>query len=167
MGSFSIALYFRLSKGHSCWGLFLLVSMPVLACRDRVTIVMAPLPECDWAVVPCPHGCPGFFQRHSPQQSPSSNHLRPEAMSPESTEVFALGFLSNVPLQFLATIHSGELASLSVVCRATTWKSVWFSLHLDCHRSVALPWQPQMLPICPNWLPLMWGSHPYFSCPTA
>ena len=153
MESFSTALYFRLSECHPCWGLFPLVSMPVLACRGRVTIVMAALPACGWAVVPCLHGCPAFLQRHSPWQSPPSHPLRPETISPESTAVFALGLLSNAPFQLLATIHSGELASLSRVCKAATWKSVWvltpFRLSWICCFTLQ---QPQILPLCPKQL---------------
>ena len=42
-------------------------------------MVMAPPPMCDSAVSPCFHGCPGFFHRHFPPQSPPSHPLHPSS----------------------------------------------------------------------------------------
>lgn len=116
--------------------------------------------------MPCLHGCPAFLQRHSPWQSPPSHPLRPETISPESTAVFALGLLSNAPFQLLATIHSGELASLSRVCKAATWKSVWVLtpfrlLQISCFTLTAsnAPCLSELLDLDVGISPLLQLSH--------
>ena len=47
----------------------------MLACGERVAIVMAPPPNS--AVSPCFHGCPAFLHRYFPPQSPPLPPLNP------------------------------------------------------------------------------------------
>ena len=47
-------------------GSFSIGQLQVLTCGEREPTMMGPPPLCDSAVVPCLHGCPAFFKRHSP-----------------------------------------------------------------------------------------------------
>ena len=114
LGSFSIAWHIRHLKGHPLWGLSLLVSCwcwhVARGYRDGST------PTHDSAVLPCFHGCPAFFQRHSAPQSPPSHPLQP---SPHSQQQASLWKCSPIPkLQLPDTMCSRGLASLSGLCRA-------------------------------------------------
>ena len=52
-----------------------IVQLPMLACGERDTMVMAPPPMHDSAVSPCSHGYLAFLHRHFPPQSPPSHPL--------------------------------------------------------------------------------------------
>ena len=87
---------------------------------------------CDSAVLPCFRGCPAFLHRHFLPQSPPSHPLDLSLCSQQQP---LLWDCSTIPkLQLPAVAPSRGPASLSGVCMAAA-RTVWFSLHLGCHRS--------------------------------
>ena len=109
VGSYSVAQCVRcltasLLFSYCCWRV------------GREAMVMAPPPTCDSAVSPGFHGCPAFFHRHFPPQSPPSHPLDPSLHSPQQPSPWDC---STIPkLQFPATAPSRGSASLSGVCMA-------------------------------------------------
>ena len=88
LGSYSVDQHVRHLKGHPGWGSYSvvqcvrclmglpsIVQLPMLVCRKRDTMVMAPPLTRDSAVSPCFHGCLAFLHQHFPPQSPPSHPL--------------------------------------------------------------------------------------------
>ena len=122
---------------------------------------MAPSTTCGSAVSPCFHGCPAFLPRHFPPQSPPSHPLHPSLHSKQQPLPWDCSTIPKLQLQ--ATVPSREPAYLSRVCMAPT-RIVWFSFHLDCHRSVVSLSALNVSPLTQTISP-MWGSFSCFSPP--
>ena len=138
------------SKGHPLWGL-----SPLVRCQcqhvGRESAVRTPPHACDSAVFPCLYGCLAFLQVHSLLRSPPSHPLR---LSPQNKQQSLPWGCSPIPMLQLPATYSGGLVSLSMVCRAMAWivRVVLTPLRLSQISCFTL-WKPQMLSLCPNWLP--------------
>ena len=138
-------------KGPHSLRSFSVGKLPAYACGDREATMMTPPPVHDSAILPCLHGGPTFLQRLSLQQSPPSHPLGPSPHN--STAVLNLGLLSIPMLQCPGSMCPRECPCLGHVERQHRL-SVWFSLHSDCHRSVAsLSNSPKCLSSVPNNCP--------------
>ena len=117
--------------------------------RERETLVMAPPPMHESAVLPCFHGFP-------PQAFPTtiSSLTSPQSISPQSTAALPWDCSTIPKLHLSAIAPSREPMSLSNVCVAAA-RTVWFSFHLGCHRSAvslsALNVSPLTHTIAPMW----------------
>ena len=97
-------------------GLPSIVQLPMLVCRKRDTMVMAPPLTRDSAVSPCFHGCPAFLHRRFPPQSPPSHPLHLSLRSQQQPLPYDC---STIPkLQLPADVPSRGPESLSRVCTA-------------------------------------------------
>ena len=131
-------------------------------CGEREAVVMDPPATHDSAVLPCFHGCLAFLHRHLSPQSPPSHPLYLSLHSPQQLLPWDC---STIPkLQLPAAAPSRGPASLSRVCMAGA-RTVWFSFHLGCHRSVISPSDLNVSRLTQT-IALMWGSDPCFSSPT-
>ena len=96
VGSNSVVRHISHLKEHPGWGSYSIVLCQELEgpsslsfscqcwhCGERETLVMAPSPRHESAVLPCFHGCPAFLHRHFPPQSPPSHPLSPSLHSPQ------------------------------------------------------------------------------------
>ena len=126
---------------------------------------MTPHPACDSAVVPCLHGFQALLQKHSLWPYLLSCLLLPSLWSEKQSSPWDC---SPIPtLQLPAITRSSGLAFLSGVCRVTSQiVCVGLTLFRLSHISCFTLQQFWMLPLGPNWLPQMWGSHRCFSFPT-
>ena len=104
----------------------------MLACGGREAMVMALPPMCDSGISSCFHSCPAFLHRHFLPQSPPWPPLNlclcsQQQPSPQdhSTLPNPAASPSRVPLS-LSRVYMVEV------------RTVWFSLHLGCHRSAVL-----------------------------
>ena len=104
----------------------------MLACGVREAVVMPPPPTRDSAESPCLHGCPAFLHWHFPPQSPPSHPLNPSLHSEQQSSPWDCSTIPKLQLQ--ATAPSRGPVFLPRVCMASA-RTVWFSLHLGCHRS--------------------------------
>ena len=135
-----------------CWGMG----------RERLLWWWFQPPTHDSAVSPCFHGCPAFLHRHFPTQSPPSHPLNPSLHSRQ--QPLPWDHFTVPKLQLPATAPSMGPASLSRVCMAAA-RTVWFSLHLGCHRSAVSLSALNVSPLTQTIAP-MWGSDPCFGFPT-
>ena len=134
-----------------------------MACGEREAMVMGPPRTCDSAVSPGFHGCPAFFHRHFPPQSPPSHPLDPSLHSPQQPSPWDC---STIPqLQFPAAAPSRRPIFLSGV-RMAAARSVSFSFHLGCHSSAVSLSALNVSPPLTQTIAPMWGSDPSFSSPT-
>ena len=108
------------------------------------------------ALLPC---CPAFPHRHFPLQSPPSHSFDLSLHSQQQPLPWDCSTI--LKLQFLATVPSRALASLSRVC-VTVSRAVWFSFHLGCHRP-AVSLSALNVPPLTQTIAQMWGSDPCFS----
>ena len=94
----------------------LLFSCLKLACGEREAMVMTSPLMGDSAVSPCFHGCPAFFHRHFPPQSPLSHPVHSSLHSQQQRLPWDC---STIPkFQLPATAPSRGPESLSRVCMA-------------------------------------------------
>ena len=111
LGSYSVVQCVR-----CLMGLPSIVQLPMLVCRKRDTMVMAPPLTRDSAVSPCFHGCPAFLHRRFPPQSPPSHPLHLSLRSQQQPLPYDC---STIPkLQLPADVPSRGPESLSRVCMA-------------------------------------------------
>ena len=111
VGSYSVVQCVR-----CLMGLPSIVQLPMLVCRKRDTMVMAPPLTRDSAVSPCFHGCPAFLHRRFPPQSPPSHPLHLSLRSQQQPLPYDC---STIPkLQLPADVPSRGPESLSRVCMA-------------------------------------------------
>ena len=126
--------------------------------RARVT---APPPMCDSAVSPCFHGCPAFFHRHFPPESPPSHPLNLSLHSQQQPLPFDC---STIPkLQLPAAAPSRGPVSLSGVCMAVARTVILITVSLPQISCFTL--SLQVYPLTQIIAP-MWGSDPCFRSPT-
>ena len=110
-------LYF--SASGICRGSLSIVQLPMLACGERVAMVVAPPPTHDSAVSSCFHGGPAFFHRHFPPQSPPSHPFNPSLRSQQQPSLHRKQDCSTIPkLQLPAATPSRGSATLSWICMA-------------------------------------------------
>ena len=134
----------------------------MLTCGERQAIVMAPTPMSDSAVSPCFHGCLAFLHRHFPPRSPSSHPLN---LSLRSQQWPSPWDCSTIPkFQLPGAAPSRRPVFLSGVCMAVA-RTVWFSFHLDYHRSAFSLSALNIYPLTLTNDPL-WGLDLCFSSPT-
>ena len=158
MGSYSVV-----SPPGVWWASLSIVQLRMLACGEReLWWWLHPLCMTQ-QLLPCFHGCPAFFHRHFPPQSPPSCPLHSSLHSQQQSLSWDC---PTVPkLQLPATAPSRGPASLSRVCMAAA-RTVWFSFHLGCHRSAISLSVLNVSPLTQTVAP-MWGSDPGFSSPTS
>ena len=138
-------------------------SAAMLACGEREAMVLASPPLCDSAASPCFRGCLASLHRHLPPQSPPSHPLDPSLRSQQQPSPWDC---SKIPkLQLPAAAPSRGPVSLSRVCMSAA-RTVWFSFHLDCHRSAISLSALNVSPLTQTVAPV-WGSDPCFSSPTS
>ena len=123
---------------------------------------MTPPPTHDSALSHRFHGCPAFLRRHFPPQSRPSPPLHRSLCSQQQPLAWNC---STIPkLQFPASAPSRKPAIWSRVGMAVA-RTVWFSFHLDCHRSVVSLSALSISPLTQTIAPV-WGSDPCFSSHT-
>ena len=128
----------------------------------REAMMMAPHSTCDSAVLPCFHVCLAFLHWHFPPWSPPLHPLNPSLCSQQQPSSWSC---STIPkLQLPATVPSRGPAFLSGTCIAVA-RTVWFSFHLGCHRSVVSLLALNVFPLTQT-IALLWGSDPCRSSPT-
>ena len=133
----------------------------MLACGEREAMVKAPLPMHDSAESPCFHGCLAFLPWHFPPRTPPS---RPLDLFLHSQQQPLPWGCSTIPkLQLPASAPSRGPAFLSGMFMAAV-RTVYFSFHLDCHRSAVSLSAVYGSPLT-QIIALMWGSDPCFSSP--
>ena len=112
--------------------------------------------------VPLLPSLPAFLHRHFPPQSPPSHPFNPSLCSQQQPSPWDCASIAK--LQLLATAPSRGPSSLSRVCMAVA-RTVWFSFHLGCHRSVVSLSALSVSPLTQT-VALTGGSDPCFSSPT-
>ena len=126
-------------------------------------MVMAPSPTHDSAVSPCFHGCLAFLHLRFLPRSPPSNPLNLSLFSQQ--KLLPCDFSTIPKLQLLATVPSRGPTFMSRECMAVA-RTVWFSFHLGCHRSVVSFSALNVSPLTQT-IALMWGLDPCFSSLTS
>ena len=121
-----------------------------------------PTPMCDSAVSPCFHGYSTFLDRLVPPQSLLPHLLDPSLHSQQQPSLWGCPTIPK--LQLPDAVPSREPASLSGVYMAAA-RTVWFSLHLGCHRLAVSLSAFNVSPLTQT-IVLMWGSDPCFRSPT-
>ena len=130
----------------------------MVAPMERESMVMAPPPTRDSAVLPCFHGCPAFLHRHFPPQSPPLHTLNLSLSSQQ--QPLALGLLHNpwTPAPSRCTFQGiyvpvWSMYGCSKDCIPFRLPQIsCFTLSLKCFSSDSVA--------------QMWGSDPCFSSPT-
>ena len=145
--SWGFTLYF--SASAIWWASLSIVQLPLLVCRGREAWWW--LHPCAWfssiALLPWP---PASLHRHFPPQSPPSHPLDPSLHSQQRPLPWDC---STIPeFQLPATAPSG-------VCMAVA-RTVWFSFHSGCHRSV------QCGSVMSDYLPPSGLQHARPPCPS-
>jgi len=138
------------------WASLSVVQLQMLACGERVAMVVAPPPTHDSAVSSCFHGCLAFLHRHSPQQSPPSQPLHLSLLiqqQPSHWDCFTI-----LKFQLPATAPSRGPAFLSEICMAEA-RTVWFSFHLGYQRS-AVSLSALNVSFLTQTIASMWRSDP-------
>ena len=127
----------------------------MLACGKRQAMVIAPDAACDSAVLLCFYVSLAFLHQHFPPWSPS-HPLNLPLCSQQQPSPWDC---STIPkLQLPAVAPSREPGFLSSICMAAA-RTVWFSFHLGCHRSVFSLSALNVSPLTQTVAPL-WGSDP-------
>ena len=174
-GSYSVVLHISHRKEHPGWGPTLwfsvsgvrwaslsIVQLPVLVHGGREAMVMTPHLTWDSAVLPCFHGCLAFLHWHLPPWSPPSHPLNPSLCHQQQPSP---RHCSTIPkFQLPAAAPSRWPAYLSGLWMAVA-RTVWFSLHLGCHRSAVSLSALNVSPLTQR-VALLWGLDPCFSSPT-
>ena len=132
------------------WASVSVVQLPVLAYAEREVMVMAPATPRDSAVSPCFQGCLAFLHSISHHSLlPSSLHSQQQPLPWDCSAIPKLQLQATVP---------------SRVCMAAA-RTVWFSFHLDCHRSAVSLSALNVSPLTQT-IAQMWGLDPCFCSPT-
>ena len=84
------------------------------------------------AVLPCFHGCLAFLHRRLSSQSPPSYPLDLSLCNQQ--QPLPWDWCTILKLQLPVPAPSRRPVTLSGICMAVA-RTVWFSFHLDCHRS--------------------------------
>ena len=147
--------------GHPLWGLSLCQLLAASMWRERG--FRAGFTLCVWlSSGTLPPWLPGF----PPKTFPTAiSFLLSLGLSPCSQQQSSPWDFSPIPMLQLPATYSGGLVSLSMVCRAMAWivRVVLTPLRLSQINCFTL-WKPQMLSLCPNWLPT--GDLPLAAAPT-
>ena len=138
-----------------------IVQLLMLACGETEVIVMAPPPTCDSAVLPCFRGCLAFLHRDFPPQSPPSHPLYLSLRSQQQPSPWDCSTIPNLQLP-IAVLYRGPTSLSGDIAVA---KTVWFSLHLGCHRSAVSVSALSVSRLTQTVVP-MWGWNPWFSSST-
>ena len=92
-----------------------------------------------------------------------SSLTSPHSVSPQSTSALALELLPKLQLPAVCCAFQGTCVPVRGMHGCS--KTVWFSLHLGCHRSADSLSALNVSPLAQTIAP-MWGSDPCFSSPT-